>query len=135
MPSGGHTTAIQRVLERRAEKPPTDEEGTTATVAVMVRVLPPPKALLVFSDPVLRQHIERRITAHHVAHEVPALLVARDRERHHGALTDGSAEPQPAVQQRCVTRETKRIPGIVRFGRHEAHPARKRPTASAIAIG
>ena len=63
MPSGGHTTAIQRVLERRAEKPPTGEEGTTATVAVMLRVLPPPKALLVFSDSVLRQHMERRITA------------------------------------------------------------------------
>src|SRR5258706_178567 len=63
MPSGGHTTVIQRVLERRAEKPPTGEEGTTATVAVMLRVLPPPKALLVFSDSVLRQHMERRITA------------------------------------------------------------------------
>src|SRR5882762_4759073 len=63
MPTGGHTTVIQRVLERRAEKPPTGEEGTTATVAVMLRVLPPPKALLVFSDSVLRQHMERRITA------------------------------------------------------------------------
>ena len=63
MPAGGHTTVIQRVLERRAEKPPTGEEGTTATVAVMVRVLPPPKALLVFSHSVLREQMERRITA------------------------------------------------------------------------
>jgi len=63
MPSGGHTTVIQRVLERRAAKPATIEEGTTATVAVMVRVLPPPKALLVFQDPTLRQYVERRITA------------------------------------------------------------------------
>jgi diguanylate cyclase (GGDEF)-like protein len=63
MPAGGHTTVIQRVLERRAEKPPTGEEGTTATVAVMLRVLPPPKALLVFSDSVLRQLMERRITS------------------------------------------------------------------------
>jgi two-component system cell cycle response regulator len=62
MPSGGHTTVIQRVLERRAAKPATIEEGTTATVAVMVRVLPPPKALLVFQDTALRQYIERRIT-------------------------------------------------------------------------
>jgi two-component system, cell cycle response regulator len=62
MPPGGHTTVIQRVLERRAEKPPTSDEGTTATVAVMVRVLPPPKALLVLSDPHFRRHLERHIT-------------------------------------------------------------------------
>jgi two-component system cell cycle response regulator len=58
---GGHTTLIQRVLERRAEKHTTTEEGTTATVAVMVRVLPPPKALLVFADPRLAERIEQSI--------------------------------------------------------------------------
>lgn len=63
MATGAHTTVIQRVLERRAEKPPAGEEGTTATVAVMLRVLPPPKALLVFSDPLLHQGMERHITA------------------------------------------------------------------------
>src|SRR5205823_15085350 len=62
MASGGHTTVIQRVLERRAAKPATTEDGTTATVAVMVRVLPPPKALLVFQDAPLRQHMQQRIT-------------------------------------------------------------------------
>lgn len=62
MPTRGHTTVIQRVLERRAEKRPTGDEGTTATVAVMLRVLPPPKALLVFADPLLRQDMERHIT-------------------------------------------------------------------------
>jgi PleD family two-component response regulator len=62
MASGGHTTVIQRVLERRAAKPSTIEEGTTATLAVMVRVLPPPKALLVFQDSALRQQVERHIT-------------------------------------------------------------------------
>jgi two-component system, cell cycle response regulator len=60
---GGHTTVIQRVLERRADKPPTPEEGTTATVAVMVRVLPPPKALVALSDSILRQDVEQRIPA------------------------------------------------------------------------
>jgi len=60
---GGHTTVIQRVLERRAAKPPTPDEGTTATVAVMVRVLPPPRALVVVCDPILRQEVEQRITA------------------------------------------------------------------------
>src|SRR5579864_2543816 len=61
---GGQTTVVQRVLERRAEKPPTATEGTTAaTIAVMARVLPPPKALLVCQDPQIRQEVERRITA------------------------------------------------------------------------
>src|SRR5262249_22557276 len=63
MPTGGHTTVIQRILERRAQKRPTGEEGTTATLAVMLRVLPPPKAFLVFGDASLRQQIERHITA------------------------------------------------------------------------
>jgi two-component system cell cycle response regulator len=62
MPSGGHTTVVQRVLERRAAKPATTDEGTTATVAVMLRVLRPPKALLAFVDKPLRQQMERRIT-------------------------------------------------------------------------
>lgn len=62
LPVGGsHTTVIQRVLERRADKHTTTEEGTTATVAVMVRVLPAPKALLVFADPRLAQRIEQSI--------------------------------------------------------------------------
>ena len=57
----GHTTVIQRVLERRGQKPPSSEEGTTATVAVMVRVLPPPKALLVFQDGPMRALMEQRV--------------------------------------------------------------------------
>ena len=62
MPAGGHTTVIQRILERRAAKPPTAAEGTTATVAVMVRLLPPPKSLAVLSEPLVRRDMERRIT-------------------------------------------------------------------------
>lgn len=62
MRSGGHTTVIQRVLERRAAKPTSGDEGTTATVAVMVRVLPPPRALVLLADPLLRHDMERRIT-------------------------------------------------------------------------
>jgi len=61
MAGGGHTTVIQRVLERRGHKPPTSDEGTTATVAVMVRVLPPPKALLVFEDAPMRSLMEQRV--------------------------------------------------------------------------
>jgi len=61
MPAGGHTTVIQRILERRAARATVDE--TTATIAVMLRVVPPPRALLVCQDPVVRQQLERRITA------------------------------------------------------------------------
>jgi two-component system cell cycle response regulator len=61
MPGGGHTTVIQRVLERRGQRPASSDEGTTATVAVMVRVLPPPKALLAFEDAPLRALMEGRV--------------------------------------------------------------------------
>jgi two-component system, cell cycle response regulator len=58
---GGHTTVIQRILDRRAQGPPAPDEGITATVAVMLRMLPPLKALLAFGDSLLQQHVERRI--------------------------------------------------------------------------
>src|SRR5579872_4207983 len=61
MASGGQTTVIQRILERRAKRPAHAHEGTTATVAVMLRVLPAPKALLVIQDPGLRAQLSRRI--------------------------------------------------------------------------
>lgn len=62
MPSGGHTTVIQRLLERRAQDV-TKGEGTTATIAVMVRVIPPPKALLAFSEPAVGHQVRSNITA------------------------------------------------------------------------
>jgi two-component system, cell cycle response regulator len=61
MPAGGHTTVIQRVLEQRAARATVEE--TTATIAVMLRVVPPPRALLVCQDAVVRQQLESRITA------------------------------------------------------------------------
>jgi len=63
MRSGGQTTVIQRILEKRAQKPPEIQEDTSATIAVMLRVLPPPRALLVFEDAVLLDHIESTIAA------------------------------------------------------------------------
>src|SRR5690242_16356498 len=61
MASGGQTTVIQRILERRAERPADAHEGTTATLAVMLRVLPAPKALLVCHDAGLRAQLMRRM--------------------------------------------------------------------------
>jgi two-component system, cell cycle response regulator len=63
MPSGGQTTVIQRILERRSQRSPATHEETTATIAVMLRVMPPPKALLILNDPVMRAQLERRISA------------------------------------------------------------------------
>ena len=53
MRTGGQTTVIKRVLERRAQKPPAIQDDTTATIAVMLRVLPPPRGLLSVSDAAL----------------------------------------------------------------------------------
>jgi two-component system cell cycle response regulator len=61
--TGGHTTVIQRLLDERAQRPPSDFEDTTTTIAVMLRVLPPLKALVVVESAALRQLIERRLAA------------------------------------------------------------------------
>ena len=61
MAYGGQTTVIQRILERRAERPAEAHEGTTATLAVMLRVLPAPKALLVCHDQAVREQLTGRI--------------------------------------------------------------------------
>jgi two-component system, cell cycle response regulator len=60
---GGQTTVIQRILERRAERPAEDQEETTATIAVMLRVIPPPKAMLVCHERQLASEFERHITS------------------------------------------------------------------------
>ncbi len=63
MRTGGQTTVIKRLLERRAQKPPSIQEDTTATIAVMLRVLPPPRGLLSVSDIGLQDRLERCISA------------------------------------------------------------------------
>ena len=86
---GGQTTVIQRILERRAERPAEAHEGTTATVAVMLRVLPAPKALVVCHEPALRAQLMRRIAPD--VFEIESL--ASDEE----ALRQFSAEYRPVV--------------------------------------
>ena len=63
MRTGGQTTVIKRVLERRAQKPPAIQDDTTATIAVMLRVLPPPRGLLSVSDAALESKLEASISA------------------------------------------------------------------------
>jgi two-component system, cell cycle response regulator len=62
MRAGGQTTVIQRILERRAEKPPEIQEDTSATIAVMLRVLPPPRALVLFENQGILAQLEDLIT-------------------------------------------------------------------------
>ena len=109
MPVGGHTTVIQRVLERRGEKPPTSEEGTTATVAVMVRVLPPPKALLAFQDAPMRTMMEQRVR--------PDMLDCESVAEEAEALRRFEAEFRPVV----LTDSTELVRKI------RAHPAQRTP--------
>src|ERR1700739_1402600 len=61
--AGGRTTVFQRILERRAGRPAPTQEETTATIAVMLRVVPPSKALLVCQNPGIREQLERRMAA------------------------------------------------------------------------
>jgi diguanylate cyclase (GGDEF)-like protein len=64
MDAGGQTTVIQQVLERRSHAPLSMEQGdTTATIAVLLRVLPPLRALLAIGDSGLRGRIERQVAA------------------------------------------------------------------------
>ncbi|HXZ60874.1 MAG TPA: diguanylate cyclase [Steroidobacteraceae bacterium] len=112
MPAGGHTTVIQRVLERRGQKPPTSEEGTTATVAVMVRVLPPPKALLAFQDAPMRAFMEQRVRpdmldCESVADEAEALR-RFEAEFRPVVLTDN-----PEIVRRIRARTAQRAPYIL----------------------
>jgi two-component system, cell cycle response regulator len=59
--ASGSDNVIRKVLDRRAAELATSDDATTATVAVMARLLPLPKGLLVFQDSRLRQHTEQRI--------------------------------------------------------------------------
>jgi len=77
MPSSGRTTVIQRLLERRGQEV-AKAEGTTATIAVMVRVIPPPKALLAFSEPAVGQQVRLNITAD--------MLEVEEIDDHHEAI-------------------------------------------------
>ena len=72
MRAGGQTTVIRRVLERRAQQPPTIQDDTSSTIAVMLRCLPPPRALLAISDPVLCSHIQDRVVPDMLDFEVAA---------------------------------------------------------------
>jgi two-component system, cell cycle response regulator len=59
--SGMETTMVKRVLERRASQRAATDEGTTATMAVMVRVVPTPHAWLAFDAPGRAAELARHV--------------------------------------------------------------------------
>lgn len=112
MRSGGHTTVIQRVLERRAQTPPSIQEDTSATIAVMLRVLPPPRALLVFEDSALLSQLQRRVASELLDGE--AIADEREAARRLSAefypvvLTDS-----PELIRRVRARKSDRTPYVL----------------------
>jgi two-component system, cell cycle response regulator len=72
MRTGGQTTVIRRVLERRAQQPPAIQDDTSSTIAVMLRCLPPPRALLAISESSLCSHIQNHVAPDMLDFEVAA---------------------------------------------------------------
>lgn len=112
MPTGGQTTVIQRILERRAQQLPATHEETTATIAVMLRVVPPPKTLLVCQDAALRAQLEQRIAAgmlecESAANEHEALH--RCAAEHHAVIVTDSLQ----LIRRLRARATQRPPFVL----------------------
>jgi two-component system, cell cycle response regulator len=77
--SGMETTMVKRVLERRASRRAATEEGTTATMAVMVRVAPTPDAWLAFDTPGRAAELSRHIMPGVLEYEVVSGADARRR--------------------------------------------------------
>jgi two-component system cell cycle response regulator len=112
MRSGGQTTVIQRILERRAQQPPSSHEEATDTIAVMLRVVPPPKALVMCQDPALCRLLEQRITAAMLECEsVPDEREALQRcaSEHRAVVVTDSLE----MIRRLRAHETRRPPFVV----------------------
>jgi two-component system, cell cycle response regulator len=63
MEAAGHTTVIRRFLDRRGRPDAGGHLDTTATIAVMLRVLPPPRLLLCIGEASLRDALAYRLSA------------------------------------------------------------------------
>ncbi|MGH8319241.1 MAG: GGDEF domain-containing protein [Steroidobacteraceae bacterium] len=112
MRTGGQTTVIKRVLERRAQRPSAIQEDTTATIAIMLRVLPPPRALVAIADAGIRADFERRIP--------PDMLDVEATEDEEQALVSVVTEFRPVVVtdsleliRRIRSQQSARAPYIV----------------------
>jgi two-component system, cell cycle response regulator len=92
MGSGGHTTVIRRVLENRAQPVRSPAPDTTATIAVMIRVLPPPRLLLSVDNETIQKRLvktlEGALVSVEVAQSVPKAVQCLDEEPCHLLVTD-----------------------------------------------
>ncbi len=112
MRAGGQTTVIQRVLERRAQQPPTVQDDTASTIAVMLRCLPPPRALLAVADAGLSMQIQTRITPDMLDFEVvedDASAVAMFRREFRPVVLTDSLEVIRGVR----SQQSDRVPFIL----------------------
>lgn len=95
MATGGHTTVIRRVLERRGQPPSGQQPDTAATLGVMLRMLPPPRLLLAVLDAAARQRLERALVGSTVELEAvadeAAALRRQESEPFHILITDSAA--------------------------------------------
>ena len=78
MRSGNETAVIQRIFHRNGSARPERQEDTSASLAVMMRVLPPVRALLSVRHAPSRAYLRERLDAHDLDidvadHEVDAL--------------------------------------------------------------
>src|SRR5581483_2421288 len=112
MRAGGQTTVIRRVLERRAQQPPAIQDDTSSTIAVMLRCLPPPRALLAVSDPGFCMHVQSRIAPDMLDFEVAdddAAAVALFRREFRTVVLTDSLELVRALR----SQQADRIPFIL----------------------
>ena len=87
--TAGQTTVIQQLLDERVKAPQGDTDDTSTTIAVMLRGLPPPRALVAVADEALRRLIEQRIA--------PCLLESDSAAQDEDALHRLEAEFRPLV--------------------------------------
>jgi diguanylate cyclase (GGDEF)-like protein len=121
-----HDTAlIQRVLTRRATKLPTAQDGTTATVSVMLRVLPPPKTLIAIG----RQHVQKEFEARITADMLDVYSVADDRQATQALATEFRAvvitDSLELIRGLCAGPAGPRIPYIIYVSELDEAPDRE----------
>jgi two-component system, cell cycle response regulator len=92
MGSGGHTTVIRRVLENRSQPLRSPAPDTTATIAVMVRVMPPPRLLLSVGSEAVKARLVKALDAAlvsvEVAESIPRAVQCLEEEPCHLLVTD-----------------------------------------------
>jgi two-component system cell cycle response regulator len=92
MGQGGHTTVIRRVLENRAQPIRSPSPDTTATIAVMVRVMPPPLLLLSIGNEAVKTRLVKALASAlvtvEVAESIPQAVQCLEEEPCHILVTD-----------------------------------------------